>query len=96
MTHEAVRERRDQPISCPICAAPGHRSFDSRFVEVHRCENEQCAHLFAIGVDANHGVMHELGTDGEESRAPGPAQPSSGSRRESQGRSWRRSRVLAI
>jgi SAM-dependent methyltransferase len=67
MPHEAVRARPDQPISCPICAAPGHRSFDSRFVEVHRCENEQCAHLFAIGVDANHGVMHELGTDLEES-----------------------------
>jgi hypothetical protein len=51
----------------PICASRGHWSFDSRFVEVHRCENEQCTHLFAVSVDSNHGVMNAVVSDAEES-----------------------------
>jgi SAM-dependent methyltransferase len=62
-----VRAQCEESIPCPICAAPGHRSFESCFVEVHQCENAQCAHLFAIGVGAQHGVMHALGADFEES-----------------------------
>jgi 2-polyprenyl-3-methyl-5-hydroxy-6-metoxy-1,4-benzoquinol methylase len=67
MSHQAVRSRCDRQASCPICASPGRWSFDSRFVEVHRCENKQCTHLFAVGVDSNHGVMDEANTDFEES-----------------------------
>jgi len=67
MPHQAVHSRRDPQASCPICASPGRWSFDSRFVEVHRCENAQCTHLFAIGVDSDHGVMGEVDTNFEES-----------------------------
>jgi len=67
MPHQAVRAGCDRRPSCPICASPGHWAFDSRFVEVQRCENEQCTHLFAIGVDSNHGVMDVVDTDAEES-----------------------------
>jgi hypothetical protein len=67
MSHELVRSKCDRQISCPICASRGHWAFDSRFVEVHRCENEQCTHLFAVSVDSNHGVMNAVGSDAEES-----------------------------
>jgi 2-polyprenyl-3-methyl-5-hydroxy-6-metoxy-1,4-benzoquinol methylase len=67
MPHKAVHSRSDQQASCPICTSPGHWCFDSRFVEVHRCENEQCNHLFAMGVDYDHGVMHAVDTDSKES-----------------------------
>jgi 2-polyprenyl-3-methyl-5-hydroxy-6-metoxy-1,4-benzoquinol methylase len=65
--HEAAHSRCDRHASCPICASRGHWSFDSRFVQVHQCENEQCAHLFAVNVDSNHGVMHAVHTDAAES-----------------------------
>ncbi len=65
--HEAAHSRCDRHASCPICASRGHWSFDSRFVQVHQCENEQCAHLFAADVDSNHGVMHAVHTDAAES-----------------------------
>ncbi len=67
MPHNAARSRCDRQASCPICASPGHWCFDSRFVKVHRCENKQCTHLFATGVDPNHGVMHAVDTDSKES-----------------------------
>jgi 2-polyprenyl-3-methyl-5-hydroxy-6-metoxy-1,4-benzoquinol methylase len=67
MPRQAVRSECDRQATCPICASPGRWSFNSRFVEVHRCENEQCTHLFAIGVDSGHGVMDEVDTNFEES-----------------------------
>jgi 2-polyprenyl-3-methyl-5-hydroxy-6-metoxy-1,4-benzoquinol methylase len=67
MTREWVHSESARPLACPICASPGHWSFDSNYVEVHRCESEECAHLFAVGVDSKHGVMHEVGTQDEES-----------------------------
>jgi len=67
MPHQAVGSGCGEQASCPICASPGHWAFDSRFVEVQRCKNEQCAHLFAIGVDSNHGVMDEVDADTEAS-----------------------------
>ncbi len=57
----------DRQVICPICSAPGKWLFDSRFVEVHRCENDPCAHLFAVDVDSNHGVVNDVDTDAEES-----------------------------
>jgi 2-polyprenyl-3-methyl-5-hydroxy-6-metoxy-1,4-benzoquinol methylase len=67
MPREAVRSGYGRQITCPICSSRGNWSFDSRFVEVHRCENHQCTHLFAMGVDSNHGVMNDVDTDAEES-----------------------------
>jgi 2-polyprenyl-3-methyl-5-hydroxy-6-metoxy-1,4-benzoquinol methylase len=64
---ESAHSRRDQHVSCPICASRSHWSFDSRFVAVHQCENEQCDHLFAVDVDSNHGVMHAVQTEAMES-----------------------------
>jgi 2-polyprenyl-3-methyl-5-hydroxy-6-metoxy-1,4-benzoquinol methylase len=66
MSREAARSGCDRQITCPICSSRGNWSFDTRFVEVHRCQNHRCGHLFAEGVDANHGVMNDTGTDAEE------------------------------
>jgi len=66
MPRKAAHSRCDRHASCPICASRGHWSFDSRFVQVHQCENEQCAHLFAVDVDSNHGVMHAVHNDAAE------------------------------
>ena len=65
--HEFIHSRRDQHVSCPICASRSHWSFDSRFVAVHQCENTKCGHLFAVDVDSNHGVMHATQTEATES-----------------------------
>jgi len=63
MTEEPVHAQRDRSESCPICASRTHWAFDSRFVAVHRCENEACSHLFAVGVDADHGLMQAAAGD---------------------------------
>ncbi len=66
-SQESAHAGCDRQITCPICSARGSWSFDSRYVGVHRCENPECAHLFAVDVDSNHGVMNDVGTGVEES-----------------------------
>jgi 2-polyprenyl-3-methyl-5-hydroxy-6-metoxy-1,4-benzoquinol methylase len=67
MSCEAAHSGCDRQITCPICSSRGNWSFDSRFVEVHRCENQECTHLFAVDVDSNHGVMNDVDADAERS-----------------------------
>jgi len=67
MSREVAHAERDRQTTCPICSSRGNWLFDSQFVEVHRCENHLCTHLFAVDVDSNHGVMNDVDTDAEES-----------------------------
>jgi SAM-dependent methyltransferase len=48
---------------CPICAAPSDAAFETRYVHVNKCWSRQCGHLFAVGAEAGHGVMHETDSD---------------------------------
>jgi len=64
MAEDPVHAQRDRNASCPICASRAQWAFDSRFVAVHRCEDEACSHLFAVGVEADHGLMDAAASDG--------------------------------
>jgi len=67
MPRDAAHSDCDRPTTCPICSSRGKWSFDSRFVKVNRCENQECTHLFAVDVDSNQGVMNDVDADAEKS-----------------------------